>query len=275
MNNILQLTEIERFIYSGEYDNSFEIWSGGTFVDRAKSGYAALRGALIAEVSTLTDRVAVPEWHDPGWKINARAKFSPMVRGLFSQAEQTIILDMLEHSVVFLTPTTIITTLEKTKWLHTAWELANLYLASLDAKLLSVTAPGLLGLSEETTCYVSMKYFGNNDPFDDYVIHEAAHIFHNCKRETIGLPASRRREWLLEIDYAKRETFAYACEAYSRILELGETRLARIGLLSELAKAPNPPDKRVQGDEYIDILHEAVTARNGWKRILERCSPSK
>jgi len=58
-------------------------------------------------------------------------------------------------------------------------------------------------------------------PKSDYAIHEAAHIFHNCKREMIGLPATRRREWLLDIDYAKRETFAYACEAYSRILELG------------------------------------------------------
>ena len=28
-------------------------------------------------------------------------------------------------------------------------------------------------------------------------------------------------------------------------------------------------------DEYIDILREAVSARNGWKRILERCSPRK
>ncbi len=273
--NILQRTEIERFLTSGEYDNSFEIWSGGTFVARAKSGSAALRGALISEVSTLTDRVSVPECHNFGLDINARAKFAPMVRGLFPQVEQTIILDMLEHSVVFLTPATIIVTLEKTRWLHTAWELANLYLASLDAKLLSDTASGLLGLSEETTCYVSMKYFGNNDPFDDYVIHEAAHIFHNCKREMVGLSESRRREWLLEIDYAKRETFAYACEAYSRILELGETRLARVRLLSELAEAPMPPDKRVQGDEYVDILREAVAARNGWKRILERCSPPK
>jgi len=273
--NILQRSEIERFLTSGEYDNSFEIWSGGTFVARAKSGSAALRGALISEVSTLADRVSLPECHNSGLDINARAKFAPMVRGLFPQVEQTIILDMLEHSVVFLTPITIIVTLEKTRWLHTAWELANLYLASLDAKLLSDTASGLLGLSEETICYVSMKYFGNNDPFDDYVIHEAAHIFHNCKREMVGLSESRRREWLLEIDYAKRETFAYACEAYSRILELGETRLARIRLLSELAEASMPPDKRVQGDEYVDILREAVAARNGWKRILERCSPPK
>lgn len=205
--------------------------------------------------------------------IFAREKFTPMVRGLFPQGEQSVILDMLERSVVILTPAAINTALERARWLSTAWKLANIYLASLDAKPLTDSAPDIVGLSEETTCYVSMKYFSNNNPFEDYVVHEAAHIFHNCKRETIGLPATRRREWLLEIDYAKRETFAYACEAYSRILELGETRSARSRLLSELAEGPMPPDERVEGAEYVDILREAVAARNGWKRMLERCSP--
>ncbi|MFA5372538.1 MAG: hypothetical protein WC298_11265, partial [Sideroxydans sp.] len=171
------------------------------------------------------------------------------------------------------TPAAINTAIEKARWLSTAWKLANIYLASLDAKPLTDSAPDIVGLSEEMTCYVSMKYFSNNNPFEDYVVHEAAHIFHNCKREMIGLPATRRREWLLEINYAKRETFAYSCEAYSRILELGETRSARSRLLSELAEGPMPPDERVEGAEYVDILREAVAARNGWKRILERCFP--
>jgi hypothetical protein len=28
----------------------------------------------------------------------------------------------------------------------------------------------------------------------------------------------------------------------------------------------------VLADEFIDVLREAVLARNGWKRILERCT---
>ena len=107
------------------------------------------------------------------------------------------------------------------------------------------------------------------------MVHEAAHIFHNCKRETVGLRETHRREWLLKIDYAKRETFAYTCETYSRILELGETRSARSRFLSELAEGAMPPDERVDGAEYVDILREAVSVRNGWKRILERCFPVK
>lgn len=273
--NILQRTEVDRFLTSGSHDNLFKVWTGDTFVGRARSGDTALRSALISAVTMLAGQVAAPAHQYFDLDISARAKFSPMVRGIFPQSEQSIILDMLDRSVVFLKPATINTVLEKATWLNTAWNLANIYLASLGAKTLTDDAQAIVGLSEETTCYVSMKYFSNNNPFEDYVIHEAAHIFHNCKRETIGLPATRRREWLLEIDYAKRETFAYSCEAYSRILELGETRSARSRLLSELAEEPMPPDERVDGDEYVDILREAVVARNGWKRILERCSPVK
>ncbi len=65
-----------------------------------------------------------------------------------------------------------------------------------------------MGRSEETTCFVSLKYFKMKDPFADFVVHEAAHIFHNCKRHTVRLPETRKREWLLDIQYRKRETFA-------------------------------------------------------------------
>ena len=109
--------------------------------------------------------------------------------------------------------------------------------------------------------------------FADFVVHEAAHIFHNCKRRTIGLPETRNKEWLLSIEFRKRETFAYACEAYARILDLGPRPADRRALLHELARGPLPADERVDGDEYLDILREAVEARNGWKRIHGRCAP--
>ena len=274
--NTLQRAEVDRYLATGNHDDVlFKIWPGDSVVGRAINGDAALRCALISAVRERVEQAAVSACQEhSGLGINAREKFAPMVRGLFPQKEQAIILDMLERSVIFLTPATINTVLEKATWLNTAWNLANIYLASLDVKPLSESAPDIVGLSEETTCYVSMKYFSNNDPLEDYVIHEAAHIFHNCKRETVGLRETRRREWLLEINFAKRETFAYTCEAYSRILELGETRTARSRLLSEHAEEPMPPDDRVEGAEYVDILREAVAARNGWKRILERCSPS-
>jgi hypothetical protein len=272
-----QQAEIEHFLSSGNHDDIFfNIWPGNSVVERCINGEAALRGALISAIFNRTEKASVFTCQDDsGLDVNFRTKFTPMVQGLFPQNEQTIILDMLEHSVVFLTPATISTIIEKTRWLSTAWNLANIYLSSLGAMALTDETPANVGLSNAATCYVSTEYFRNDNPFDDYVVHEAAHIFHNCKREMIGLPATRRREWLLEIDYAKRETFAYSCEAFSRILELGKTRSERFRLWSEHTAGPMPPDKRVDADEYIDILREAVSARNGWKRILERCSPPK
>lgn len=274
--NAQQQTEVDRFLSSGDHDILFQMWPGNTVVGRAINGDTALRSALISEISMRAGQVAIPACQEyPCQDINARAKFAPLVRGLFPKTEQPIILDMLEHSVIFLTPATINTVIKKARYPSTAWDIANIYLASLDAEPLADSVPDIVGLSEEMTCYVSMKYFSNSNPFEDYVIHEVAHIFHNCKRKTIRLPETRRCEWLLKIDFAKRETFAYACETYSRILELGKTRTARSRLLSELAEELMPPDERVEGAEYLDILRQAVAARNGWKRILERCSPAK
>ena len=128
-------------------------------------------------------------------------------------------------------------------------------------------------LGEETTCYVSLAYFHEGDPFDDFVVHEAAHIFHNCKRRTIGLPETRKREWLLDIQYRKRETFAYACEAYARILERAPKLQDRLGLAIEYASKVRVSGERVDPVEVNSILADACAARNGWKVILARCAP--
>jgi hypothetical protein len=267
--------EVETYLKSGGHDPKFEAWPGSGFFDRSQNGSKALREALVAEVLARTQHRPVTALPDDLDLLQfTRQKFSGMVKGLFPKHEQAIILSMLERSVIFLTPRNIAQVLQEMPWLGTAWDLANLYLVSHSAELLSDEALPILGQSIETTCYVSTDYFRSANPFDDFVLHEAAHVFHNCKRETLGLPHSRQREWLLEIEYRKRETFAYACEAYSRLLELGRDSKHRQDLLSELAAAPLPNDERVDGAEYLDILAEAITARNGWKCILARCAPS-
>ncbi|WP_426747459.1 hypothetical protein VZQ01_08285 [Myxococcus faecalis] len=202
-----------------------------------------------------------------------RRKVAPMVRGLFPALEQGAVISLLEKSVVFLTSTNISHVLRQSSWLSTAWDLANLYLLSVGAELLGEEAPLLLGLSEGTTCYVSLSYFDETSPFADYLVHEAAHVFHNCKRRTAGLPETRRREWLLDIDYRKRETFAYACEAYSRILETGGSRQARMALADDYVASAAPCDERVSVSEVLEFVREAAAARNGWKHILARCAP--
>ena len=132
----------------------------------------------------------------------------------------------------------------------------------------------MVGLSDETICYVSAEYFSEKeDPFADFIVHETAHVFYNCKRESLGFPSSRRRPWLLEIEYRKRETFAYSCEAYACILERGKTPEARHALAEEYAQAVQISDDRVDAGEVADIVRAAEGGRNGWKVIRTRCAP--
>jgi len=268
--------EIEHYLRSGEQDHMYAAWPGNDLFARAKHGRAALRGALISTVRSRTRHAVAPAALCTMDAVAfTRAKVTPMVRGLFPQCEREAVLEVLGRSVVFLTPSTIDAVLENTPWPRTAWVLANLYLASCGAKLLAKDAPEIIGLSEEMTCFVSMDYFHEQGRIDDFVVHEAAHIFHNCKRRTAGLREIRGREWLLPIDFAKRETFAYACEAYSRILELADGPPTRRKLVSEMEQGPMPADEHVVASEYMDILREAVAARNGWKVILARCAAGR
>jgi hypothetical protein len=215
-----------------------------------------------------------PRFPDLDLVALTRAKVAPMVQGLFPRVEQAAVLALLERSVVFLTPANIRSIIRTGSWLSTVWTLADAYLADIGAERLS-TDSAVLGLSEETTCYVTAAYFDQPEPFSDYIVHEAAHVFHNCKRKTVGLACTRTREWLLNIDYEKRETFAYACEAFSYLLEHANTRAERRQLFDELARAHLPGDDRVDGEEYLEILAAAIESRAGWKRILDRCKPAK
>jgi hypothetical protein len=129
---------------------------------------------------------------------------------------------------------------------------------------------------EAWKCFHTIPGRTNTDIFDDYVVHEAAHVFHNNKRETLGLPFTRKKEWPLDIDYCKREAFAFSCEVYSCIISRGKKTSERIELFEQYKQEKSFPSKEtVDIDEYLDILKEAVSARNGWKRILKRCARVK
>lgn len=268
-------SDIRHYLHTGEHDLLFASWPGNSLLDRAERGDADLRRALVRVVKARTARVtvSVPEaLADLNCEAFAGKKLASMVRGLFPLAERQVLLDMLARSLVFLSPNTIETVLNKEDP-QTAWDLANMYLLSCGAKLLADDAPRAVGMGVGTTCFVSMDYFRTNHRFADFVVHEAAHVFHNCKRRTLGLPETRRREWLLEIDFGKRETFAYACEAYSRILELGDSTHARRKLYQELESGPQLGNARAHAPDYLEALRAAVAARNGWKHILHACAP--
>ena len=101
----------------------------------------------------------------------------PMIAGLFPVAERRVVLGVAQRSIVFLTRDTAHRILREVGYLESAWTIANIYLESLGAPTLGDGRSSVVGLSQETTCYVSLQYFAEKDPFADYVVHEVAHIF--------------------------------------------------------------------------------------------------
>lgn len=266
--------EVERYLRTGETDPHHAAWPGIGFMERANRAHDDLRGALVREVRRLAEGLAHEPLPQADTVALTRGKVEPMVRGLFPRVEQDQVLATLQKSVVFLTSVNIEPLLLEHGYDRSAWTLANLYLASLGAELLSEDAPRIVGLSEETTCYVSPDYFVEDDPFADFIVHEAAHIFHNCKRATIGLRETRTKEWLLDIEYRKRETFAYSCEAYARVLERAKSPSERRAMAADYGSTVRISEERVEPAEVADIVAEAAAARNGWKVILARCAPT-
>jgi hypothetical protein len=264
--------EVERYLLTGEYDAFFGGWPGSDFVDAATQATQRLRRALLSETMRRSAGVqfspCVPN-DLYSWSSN---RLRPMVYGLFDANERAAVLHLLANSIVFLTPTNTLKALQTERWLSTAWDVANIYLESLELPTLSLQACNIVGLSQETTCYVSMAYFRETDPFADFVVHEAAHVFHNCRRSAAGLGHRPRSDYLLDIDFRMRETFAWACEAWSRISSIARSRSDREALLKQHAEHGLPSDDRVDHSEYLDILAEAVGARNGWQKILSRCA---
>ena len=264
----------QQFLMTGEHDMLHAAWPGSGHLERMHNGDHALRSALIVEIQRRTgdrDFPSLPLGFDPDQFV--LRKVEPMVRGLFPPGEWTVLLALFNKSLVFVTHDTIEQILGEIQYMHSAWQIANLYLGSLDLPGLDGDPVGFVGLSEETTFYLSMAYFEDGNPFADWVVHEAAHVFHNWKRDRAGLPHTRTKEFLLSIAFAKLELFAYACEAYARILEQAKRPVDRRRLHVEYAEKWLPDDDRLHRDELIDVVAEAVNARNGWKRILQRCSP--
>jgi hypothetical protein len=185
---------IASFLTAGDHDPQFCPWPGDVLA-RGQRGRRDLLEALVTEVRR---RAPAPEIHTDFARMDVpaltRRRVEPMIRGLFPHGDQAAVRALVERSVVFLLPGTVAEVLRGQRWMKTAWDLANLCLMSVGAELLAEDAPRIVGLSEETTCYVSMDYFTDADPFADFVVHEAAHVFHNCKRHTVGLPESRGRQ---------------------------------------------------------------------------------
>jgi hypothetical protein len=264
--------EVGRYLRTGETDVLCHAWPGDV-VERCRLASGHLRSALVREVASRTAGSApvyLPK-ENPGRPC--REKVLPMVQGLFPRSERAAILALLEDAFVFVTPGNVESILLEQAGHSEAWDIANLYLGSLGVELLGPAAPRIVGLNAHTKCFVSPEYFRTEqDSFADFVVHEAAHVFHNCKRRTAGLRERRSREWLLDIAFGARENFAYCCEAYACILRRSGSPAERRALAEVFAREFNSPDEWADAATVAAIVREAANARNGWKAILARCA---
>ena len=264
---------LDHFLKTGEHDS---LRYGASLDGLTRAHHEMLEG-LIEEVRRRAKgrrSPRVPRGFEP--TVFARRKLEPMVRGLFSQKERDLVLSMLERSVVFVSRRNVVRLMREANLLSTARTLADLYLGMVGAPLLSEDSPRLVGFNEQWTCYVSTLYFREPDPFSDFVVHEAAHMFHNCKRRMVGLPHTRRKEWLLDVDFHQRETFAYACEVYSQVVGRAHNAAERRALAEEFAADPwQISDPCTDSAEVVELVRQASHARNGWKVILGACAPTR
>lgn len=267
--------DIARYLATGDSDMLGQLEPADNILEGLENYDNALREALVEEVRRRSHRCRHPPVPDGMDSTFARRKLAPMVRGLFPRKEHKIVLGVVERSLIFLTREAALRSIKEAEFLRSAWQIANVYLCGIGAPTLGGDTFRALGMNEETCCYVSLAYFTEDSPFADYVVHEAAHIFHNTKRQRVGLSRTRYREWMLMIDFPKRETFAYSCEVYSCILARSRGPAQRRELLQEYVESPILADERVDPEEHLEILAEAVEARNGWKRILSRCASPK
>lgn len=269
--------ELASYIATGREDeDGWRRYPGESIAEKVTAHQSALRHGLLERVRELEAGCSPPSMSE-GRTTSAfvRDRLRPMIHGLFPVDERDHMLDVVTRSIVFLTQDVVHELIASTSWPDTALNVARIWLDSIGAPPLSEDAVGLLGLSEGTQCLVSLSYFRDidADPFADYVVHEVAHLFHNNKRCYVGLPAKGRREWLLDIEFRKRELFAHACEFYSRIATAGRDQRAREALVEDLAPRAHGFSDQFDPDELIDVLREAASARNGWRKILCRCAP--
>jgi len=262
---------IARYLSCGDSDPESRAWPGGHY-DRAVLAGRELRAALAAEVRRRTLSVAPAALPDAHFTSSQR-RIELMVRGLFPAAEHEPVLTRLRSSVVLITHANIDALIESSGFDRTAWVIANMHLRSLGLETLGGGDSTPVGMSEETTCYVTPECFVETDPFADYVVHEAAHVFHNCKRGTLGLKQTRSQEWLLDIDFHDRETFAYSCEAYSRVVDGAVDRCELLRRAEAFAEGHHFSVHEVDVPAVIHIVRAAAASRSGWKLILACCAP--
>ena len=247
-------------------------WPSESVIPRCVQAKHDLDSALLAEIGRRTAGLTLPDdITDNDAAALVRATAGPMVRGLFRPEEQEPVLAAVVAGAVFLTPATIRRAIVMGRQPRTGWTVANIYLNSVGAEPFSAEFSGLVGLSDGTSCYVTAEYLNARDHFSDFLVHEVAHMFHNCHRHQLGLVQTVDTKYPLPIDYRRHETFAYSCEFFSCITARATLPADRLALVAVLEASWRADEERVDIGLVVDILRQAVVAPDGWQVVLQRC----
>jgi hypothetical protein len=267
----LSASTIERFLRSSD-----ETWDGagsGQFTTAQFQNNEAYRRAAKTALRTLFHILAnlLPAEAQLAPSVDPtaiRARVEPMVRGLVQEDWQEIALRELVARTFVLNFRGAMAAMEvelpscdmESAW-RILWALCGDY--GLRPDDIEMACDGLAG----EYAHVRWSAYETKDPYSDVVVHETAHLLHYLKPRNFGLHIRRRQERFVDIEFNHRELFAYACEAYSRVVLHG-SRKARISFAEKMPEgAFSFPRREIK--DVAALVMDAARARNGWRVIRD------
>ncbi|MBN9417774.1 hypothetical protein ABS71_20120 [bacterium SCN 62-11] len=203
-----------------------------------------LRQLLLAQIGHRTGNLPFQPTLETDLREVRRRKVITIVEALFAEEEWAGVLRSLDRSVALLDASNIEPLLLEVASDQTACQVANLYLRS---RGFHTSGGESTGCSDHERCYLTSEYFWHNNPFADFLVYDCARTI--CDQALLSIASERR------------ELFARACEAYSRVLELATRKAARLQLVEEM-------NSDGMFGPVAELVGEAVRARNGWKVLL-------
>jgi hypothetical protein len=198
-----------------------------------------------------------------------RASIGPMLKGLVQGDWQEVALRELTARTFVLNFQGAKAALQvelSTCFIGTAWQILWALYGDYRLKPEEINVE-CDGVSAGSIAHVGLSAYETKDPYSDVIVHEAAHVLHYLKPTHYGLPVRRGQERFVDIEYGHRELFAFACEAYSRVV-LHNERKSRISFAEEMReRAFSFPRDRIE--EVAALVLNAARARNGWRVIRE------
>lgn len=267
----LSASLIERFLRTGE-----ETWEGagsGRFTLAQFKEDAAYTGATKAALRNLYELLAnlLPAEVRSSPPVSAdtiRQRIEPMVKGVVREEWREVALREIAARTFVLNFSGARTAIEaelKTCFTGSAWRVLWSFFGDHGLKPddNEAACDGLAG----NYAHVSWSAYETKDPYSDVVVHEAAHMLHYLKPCHYGLQVRRGQERFVDIEFRSRELFAFASEAYSRVILRG-ARKKRIAFAEKMQEGAFSFPRGELADVAALVL-EAARARNGWRLIRE------